>query len=86
VTKTEGPSTATHYQPISCDVYSRLELAIMHRERLHLSWKQGNVWFTQPVVPTDLETRAGEEFLHCRLPSGEYARIRLDYIDRMEPA
>jgi Rho-binding antiterminator len=86
VTKIEGPPTATQYQPISCDVYSRLELAIVRREQLRLSWKQGNVCFNQPVVPIDLETLAGEEFLHCRLHSGERARVRLDYIDRMGPA
>ena len=76
----------TPYESISCDAYSRLELAIMHRQRLRLSWKEGNVCFALAVVPLDLETRTGEEFLHCRLPSGEFARIRLDHIARAEPA
>jgi transcriptional antiterminator Rof (Rho-off) len=58
----------------------------MHRERLRLSWREGNVCFAQAVLPLDLETRTGEEFLHCRLPSGDLARIRLDRIDRVEPA
>lgn len=86
MTTTETSTPAPPYEPISCDVYSQLELAIMHRARLRLTWREGNVCYTQPVVPTDLETRDGEEFLHCRLPSGEDARIRLDRIDRMEPA
>jgi Rho-binding antiterminator len=84
--KTDDRVGVSAYRPISCDIYSRLELAILHRERLHLIWRQDNVRFTLPVMPTDLETRAGEEFLHCRLPGGDCKRIRLDYIDRMESA
>lgn len=72
------------YRPISCDTYSRLELAIMHRERLRLTWRESNVTFALSVLPTDLETQAGAEFLHCVLPSGDRARIRLDHIERME--
>lgn len=85
VKKIEDRPNQSRYSPISCDAYSRLELAIMHREQLHLTWHQGNVSFAQVVTPTDLETREGEEFLHCRLPSGELTQIRLDQIDRMEP-
>lgn len=77
---------SSDYQPISCDTYSMLELAIMHRQRLHLAWREGNVCFTQTVVPLDLETRERQEFLHCQLASGAAARIRLDRIQRMEPA
>lgn len=74
------------YQPISCDVYSQYELAIMHRQRLRLTWREANVCFTLLVMPRDLETDNGEEFLHCELPSGARARVRLDRIQRMEPA
>lgn len=74
------------YRPMSCDAYSRLEVAILRRQRLRLTWHEGNVCFTLKVMPVDLETRAGEEFLHCRLPDGKLARVRLDYIERMEPA
>ena len=73
------------YRPISCDTYSRLELAILQRQRLRLTWRAGNVCFTLKVVPLDLETRAGEEFLHCRLPDGALARVRLDHIARVGP-
>ncbi|MFL6656178.1 MAG: Rho-binding antiterminator, partial [Sulfurifustis sp.] len=83
MTTTESRTPDQMYHPISCDVYSRLELAIMHRERLRLTWREGNVFFAQLILPTDLETSVGEEFLHCRLPSGEKARIRIDHIDRM---
>ncbi len=74
------------YRPISCDVYSEFELAIIRRQPLRLAWQAGDVCVVARVLPLDLETRRGQEFLHCRLPSGERARIRLDYIARMERA
>jgi Rho-binding antiterminator len=86
VKKTEDEVPGTSYLPISCDIYSELEVAILHRNRLHLTWHDGNVCYTQAVLPLDLETDAGEEFLHCLLASGERMRVRLDRITRMEPA
>ena len=74
------------YRPISCDTYAELELAVMQRRRLQLTWHEGNVCFTLAVMPLDLETERGQEFLHCRLPSGERVRVRLDHIQRMERA
>lgn len=82
--KIEGGETP--YQPIPCDVYSRLEVAILHHQALRLVWHQDNICFTRTLIPVDLETQAGQEFLHYRLPTGEVGRIRLDRIDRMEPA
>lgn len=80
-TEDEAPA----YRPISCEVYSEFELAILRRRRLRLTWHAGNVCYSLPVLPLDLETRAGEEFLHCLLPSGERTRVRLDRIERLEP-
>lgn len=74
------------YRPIPCDQYSVYELAILQRRQLRLLWREGNVYYRLTVVPLDLETRQGEEFLHCRLPSGERARLRLDRILRTDPA
>lgn len=74
------------YRPISCDVYSELELAILRRQSLHIIWHEANVSFTRTLVPIDLETQAGREFLHYRFPTGEVGRIRLDHIDRVGPA
>jgi Rho-binding antiterminator len=84
VNKTDGNSNG--YRPISCDTYSELEVAILHHTRLHLTWHDGNVCFTQAVMPVDLETQAGEEFLHVVLGSGERMRIRLDRIEHIQPA
>lgn len=74
------------YQPISCDIYSRLELAILRRQRLRLVWHDANVCFIRTVIPFDLETRTGQEFLHYRVVAGKPGRIRLDRIDRLGPA
>jgi Rho-binding antiterminator len=81
-TTEEGGS---RYEPIPCAVYSTYELAILRRRDLRLLWREGSVYYRLPVTPLDLETRAGEEFLHCRLPSGSRARLRLDYILRADP-
>ena len=76
----------TDYTPIECSEYSRYELAILHRRRLRLSWRdtEGTV-HVAVLQPLDLETRAGEEFLIARDPGGHRLRLRLDYIRRMEP-
>ena len=82
--KIEGDETP--YRPTPCDVYSELELAILRRQRLHVVWHEENVSFTRTLLPLDLETQAGREYLHYRFPTGEVGRIRLDHIDRVVPA
>ena len=74
----------TDYRPIDCGRYSELELAILHRRRLHLLWCEGNVLHRQRVLPLDLETREGEEFLHFLDQAGRRRRIRLDRIRRFQ--
>lgn len=81
---TEGSEPA--YRPISCAEYSVFELAILQRRSLRLLWREDNVYYRLTVVPLDLETRRGEEFLHCQLPTGERMRLRLDYILRVNAA
>jgi len=71
----------TDYIPIDCSLYSEYELAIMHRERLRLSWRDagGNVHIGI-VTPIDLRTRSSAEFLVVRERDGEAFTIRLDRI------
>lgn len=71
----------TDYIPIDCSLYSEYELAIMHRERLRLSWRDagGNVHIGI-VTPIDLRTRSSAEFLVVRERDGEALTIRLDRI------
>jgi Rho-binding antiterminator len=74
------------YTPIGCDNYSEYELAIMHRQRLHLRWRDDNVVYDQTVLPLDLKTAQHEEFLVCRDDNGATHTIRLDRIHKMEAA
>ena len=69
------------YRPIPCEVYDRYERAIMHRDRLRLSWRDDSGQaHLETVVPDDLETRAGEEFLLAHGLDGSLRRVRLDHI------
>ncbi|MHB8744836.1 MAG: Rho-binding antiterminator [Sulfuricaulis sp.] len=73
------------YAPIACARYSEYEVAILHRQKLHLRWQQNNVHYDQVVQPLDLKTANHEEFLICRNSAGATLTIRLDHIQRMEP-
>jgi len=73
------------YAPIACARYSEYEVAILHRQKLHLRWREDNVFHDQVVLPLDLKTQNREEFLICRGATGETLTIRLDRIQRMEP-
>lgn len=73
----------TDYQPISCAIYSELELAIMHRRWLHLRWCEENVVYDCAIFPLDLLTVAGEEFLIGRNREDRQVRLRLDRIQRI---
>jgi Rho-binding antiterminator len=71
----------TDYKPIDCGLYSEYELAIMHGDRLRLSWRdpEGNAHIGN-VIPTDLRTRNGAEFLIATGQEGITLVIRLDRI------
>lgn len=81
--KTTAPPA---YTPIACERYSEYEVAILHRQKLHLRWHQDNVVHDKTVLPLDLYTAQHEEFLLCRDDAGMQHTIRLDRIDKMEPA
>ena len=71
----------TDYQPIACGLYSRYELAIMHRIPLTLCWRGGDgLDHLETLLPQDLETCNGEEFLVLQKACGEQIRVRLDRI------
>ncbi len=80
------PRNQNPYDPIACAHYSEYEVAILHRQKLHLRWHENNVHYDQVVLPLDLRTVNHEEFLICRAGSGETLTIRLDHIRRMAPA
>ncbi len=79
------PQDRKPYAPIACARYSEYEVAILHRQKLHLRWREDNVFHDQVVLPLDLKTQNHEEFLICRAASGETQTNRLDPNQRMEP-
>lgn len=74
------------YRPISCASYDTYEIAIMHRQCLHLVWDEGNVVYDQVVSPLNLRTVDGAEFLILRTTGGDTREVRLDHIRRAQPA
>lgn len=80
------PENQDPYAPIACARHSEYELAIIRRQKLRLRWHRDNVHYNQVVLPLDLKTANHEEFLICRDITGETLTIRLDHIQRMEPA
>lgn len=73
------------YAPIACARHSEYELAIMHRQKLHLRWREDNVHYDKVILPLDLKTANHEEFLICRDATDKTLTIRLDRIHRMVP-
>jgi Rho-binding antiterminator len=75
------------YQPIACDIYTRYEMAVMHRTKLTLCWRGNDgLAHLETLLPEDLETRNGEEFLVARTVAGARLRLRLDRIMGMHGA
>lgn len=74
------------YQPISCALHSQYELWIMRRQPLQLRWrdKQGEQ-HTGSVMPKDIHTRTGEEFLVLDQEDGTRLELRLDRIISAQP-
>ena len=71
----------TDYVPIDCDRYGAFEVAILRRQRLMLGWRDAaGAACVGVVLPTDLQTREGEEFLLGVTTDGESFRVRLDRI------
>ncbi len=69
------------YTPIDCDLYSEYELAIMHKCKLRIGWRdpQGQA-HVEMLLALDLQTRSGEEYLIAETSAGTRLEIRLDHI------
>ena len=71
----------TDYRPIACALHDRYEIAVMHRTRLTLCWRgPDGLIHLENLLPQDLETLNGEEFLVASNRTGERLRLRLDRI------
>ena len=72
------------YKPVSCDLHSQYELAIMHKNKLHLSWlSDGEVVTETNVLPLDVQTKNKAEFLIAETYEHKNLCIRLDHITKM---
>lgn len=72
------------YQPISCDLHSQYELAIMHKSKLSLTWlKDGDLVRETNITPVDVQTKNKAEFLIAKKSGQENIVLRLDHIVEM---
>jgi len=73
------------YQPISCELHSQYELAIMHKNKLCLTWcKDGEVVTEANVIPVDVQTKNKAEYLVAKTSEqNALFSIRLDQIIEM---
>lgn len=73
------------YVPISCELYSRYELAILRGQALRVSWCAAcGVHRVEMLMPVDLRTRRHAEFMIARTLEGSRRVLRLDRIIRAE--
>lgn len=69
------------YQPIPCAQHERLEFSVLRKIPLLLEYRQGSDKLRYKVMPLDVATRGGAEWLKFRLADGEEViEIRLDEI------
>lgn len=74
-------ATMTDYTPIDCDQYSEYELAILRKWKLRIGWRdERGLSHVEMLMPRDLQTRLGEEFLIAETTAGNRLEIRLDQI------
>ncbi len=75
------------YVPISCMAHEKLEFAVLRRQKLRLRLREeGGEERLLIVLPTDVATRDGAEWLSYRTEEGEAGVVRLDGILSAEPA
>ena len=73
------------YQPVSCEIHSEYELAIMLKNKIFLTWrKDGEVVTETNVTPLDVKTMNKAEYLVVQSSEQtEPFAIRLDCIIEM---
>ncbi len=72
----------TDYLPVACAAHEHLELAVMRRRHLLLTWmdEQDPTPRSGVVLPLDVATRDGAEWLRIQRPDGHSEEVRLDRI------
>lgn len=77
----------TDYHPIECGLHSSYELAVLQGgEHLLTLPTSETAEKTIVIIPLDIITRSGEEFLVYRTHHVEEHEIRLDHIHRLVKA
>lgn len=72
------------YQPISCELHSQYELAIMHQNKLQLSWlSEGQLVTETDISPIDVQTKNKAEYLIAVTADNKNLCLRLDHITEM---
>jgi len=66
------------YRPIACSDHERLEFATLKRQWLDVSVTAGERAGRQRLLPLDVYTRDGAEWLLAETESGEQLTLRLD--------
>jgi Rho-binding antiterminator len=68
------------YRAIACSDHDRLELAALKRQWLDLKVTTGDRAGRQRLMPLDVTTRDGAEWLLAETESGERLTLRLDWL------
>ena len=81
--------TCTDYKPVACSLHDRYEIAIMHKQVMHIGWREeSGKMHEADVLPLDIRVAGGEEFLVVRPVDAKQAvdvfEIRLDRITTSE--
>ncbi len=75
------------YVPIACAEHERLEFAVLRRQRMRMVFRdESGVEHALTVLPTDVATRNGAEWLSYRDAQGVESVVRLDRILSAQPA
>jgi transcriptional antiterminator Rof (Rho-off) len=71
------------YEPIACGVHEQYQLAVMRGAWLDLEWIDGEGRRSvRRLLPKDVRTRNGAEYLTAEDQAGAGFEIRLDWIKR----
>jgi len=69
------------YKPVSCEVHSQYELAIIRGHTMRITWQVTNSKsITEILKPYDVITSQNSEYLLIRDTNGKDKKIRLDKI------
>jgi Rho-binding antiterminator len=68
------------YRSIACSDHERLEFAALKRQWLDVNLTAGDRAGQQRLMPLDVYTRDGAEWLLAETESGEQLTLRLDWL------